>query len=87
MKRLLIAILAAAAVGGSPVGAQEVSRRNQDMDARPNLQSEQTVGGHTPAPGVKVQPAQPAPQSRRRRPDRASKTPPHLPGAAPTTPN
>jgi hypothetical protein len=90
MKRILSAILAAAvlaAPGWSAVSAQEVSHLNQDMDNRPNLQSEQTVGGHTSAQGVSAQGVnlqnpQPSPQSRRRRPAKASKTPPHLPGPA-----
>jgi hypothetical protein len=107
MKRLLIAILGAAALVApmfiwspvwSPVWAQDASRLNQDMDARPILRSEQTVGALTPAPRVSVQQPLATPRSRpRRRPARASKTPPRFPGppsskqgradeAAPATP-
>jgi len=83
MKRRLITILVAAAVvapllsplSSSPASAQEVSRLNQDMDDRPNLQAEQTVGGHTSAPGVKVQTSPPASKSRPRRRAWTSKTP------------
>jgi hypothetical protein len=86
MKRLLIAILAAVGLIApvlSPASAQEVSRLNQDMDNRPNLQSEQTVSGRTSAPGVKVQKPQPSLQAIRRGPARASKSPPHFRGSAP----
>jgi hypothetical protein len=81
MKRLLIAILGAAAVVAavwSPVSAQEAARLNQDMDNRSNLQSEQTIGGLTSKPGVDVQQPLPAHRSPRRRPARASKGPPHF---------
>ncbi len=90
MKRLLTAIFGAVSLVApvwspiwSPAAAQEVSRRNQDTDNRPNLQSEQTVAGHTSKPGVDVQQPQPGPRSKRRRPRRASKAPPHFKIPAP----
>jgi hypothetical protein len=87
MKPMLTLSLSAAALVAlvaSSAAAQDVSWRNQDMDARPNLQSEQTVGGLTSKPGVNVQ--QPEAKTRSgfgRRPARASKTPPHFPGPRP----
>ncbi len=87
MKPMLIASLSAAALVALvawPAAAQDVSHLNQDMDARPNLQSEQTVGGLTSKPGVNVQQPVATPRSGlRRRPARASKTPPHFPGPRP----
>jgi hypothetical protein len=72
------------APGWSAVSAQEVSRLNQTMDNRSNLQSEQTVGGLTFAPDVHGRQPPLRRPSRRRRPVRASKSPPRLPGPAPT---
>jgi hypothetical protein len=90
MKRRLAAILAAGMLVApvwSPVSAQEVSRQNQHMDNRPSRQSEQTVAGHTSALGVNVQHSPTSPKSRRRRrPARASKTPPHFRVPAPDRP-
>lgn len=94
MTRRPISVLGAAAVVAAilsplslaPVWAQAVSRLNQDMDNRANLQSEQTVGGHTSARGVKVQKSPPASKSRPRRRAWASKTPPHFGAPPPARP-
>jgi Ni/Co efflux regulator RcnB len=89
MKRLLTTILSAALLGApalAPASAQEVSHLNQDMDNRSNLQSEQTVDGHTSAPGVNVQQRQVTSQSKRRSRPRASKSPPHFRGSPPAHP-
>jgi hypothetical protein len=89
MKRFLIVIFCAGGLVApalSSAWAQEVSGLNQDMDNRPNLQSDQPVGGLTSAPGVNVQKPSPAHRSKKRRPASVSKTPPRFHGPAPTRP-
>ena len=88
MKRFVAAILSTAATVGllmSPAWAQDVSRLNQDMDNRPNLQSEQTVSGLTSKPGVDVQQPLPTASSgfrSKRHSVKTSKTSRRLTGAA-----
>ncbi len=89
MKPRLTGLAAAGMIvltGWSPASAQDVSHLNQDMDNRPNLQSEQTVSGHTSAPGVNAQqPLSPPRSSPGRHPVKASKSSPRLHAASPST--